>query len=310
VPSQPGGSQAANAPSNVAAHADEFFARARSLVGDRFGEARFDPDRGLRVTIVDLDDQDLVAITTIAQRLTIADWVRIEDADPTDLQTWERLRRELIRLQDSRPGVLQRYPTPDPGYRRPPVEIQLAADAQPVAADLHATYGTFVSLRLGALPYPPGPGDDRARQVRQLDMGRRMETTDLRVELDGALSVRSGADASHRLLISNLTQAPITIHTSGYVSAEVVDPSTGAVVGGSTKPSHAVLVPFTVEPGDTIRVPLLVGTESFQPHLGYALPPGQWALIAYLDLHSDERAELRRSSHRTISSRMLPFTIT
>jgi hypothetical protein len=231
------------------------------------------------------------------------------EGDHQGMVGWQELRGDLVQLERERPGVLARYPDPRAAGNSKPYAITLAADAEDVAADLHAKYGRKVALRVGALPYPPGRVEDRARRARQLDTGR-TESTDLRVELDGVLSVRSGADASHGLLISNLTQAPLTIHTSGYLSAEVVDPSTGAVVGGSTKPSHAVLVPFTVEPGDTIRVPLLVGTESFQPHLGYAVPPGQWALIASLDLRSDERAGLRTSNHRTISSPMLPFTIT
>ena len=79
------------APDDVERHAHDLFDQARALTGDRFAEARFDPDRGLRVTIIDLNDEDTTAITDAAQRLGIAGWVRIEHADPAALATWERL---------------------------------------------------------------------------------------------------------------------------------------------------------------------------------------------------------------------------
>lgn len=80
--------------------------------------------------------------------------MRLERADPAALEGWERLRHDLLRLQDVQPGVLEQYPTPDPGYRRPPVCINLAPGAESTAADLHARYGGFVALRVGALSYP------------------------------------------------------------------------------------------------------------------------------------------------------------
>jgi hypothetical protein len=51
--------------------------------------------------------------------------------------------------------LLQQYPMPEPGYRRPRVQIQLTADAEATAADLHTRYGPFLSLQVRALRYPP-----------------------------------------------------------------------------------------------------------------------------------------------------------
>jgi hypothetical protein len=84
---QSGHGRATSAPDNVQRHANELFDQARALVGDRFAEARVNPDRGLRVTIVDLTHQDVAAIANVAHRLTIGEWVRIERADPTALET-------------------------------------------------------------------------------------------------------------------------------------------------------------------------------------------------------------------------------
>lgn len=70
---QPRDGKATTAVDTVERHAIELIRQANVLVGDRFAEARRDPDRGVRVTIIDLTDQDATAITEAAQRLTIAD---------------------------------------------------------------------------------------------------------------------------------------------------------------------------------------------------------------------------------------------
>ena len=39
------------------------------------------------------------------------------------------------------------------------------------------------------------------------------------------------------------------------------------------------LVTVTVEPGGRREVPVLVGTDSVVPELGYAVPPGSWSIV-------------------------------
>jgi hypothetical protein len=279
------------APENVQEHSGEFFDQARVLVGDRFAEDRFDPDRGLRVTIVDLADQDVAAITELAERLSIAEWVRIEGADPKALQAWEQLRHDVIRLEQTRPGALQAYPTPDPGYRRPPITIRLAADAEPVAAELHASYGDFVSLRVGALPYPPTPETPEtpstAERADRMIQGDRASPAEMHIVLEAPLRIRSGQVATHALLLTNLSQRALSVHTDGHLTAIVVD-ETGAPVGGFTGGRRLPLYIFTARPSETVRIPVLVGTASYRPELGYAIPAGLWWLRARLDL-SDGR---------------------
>jgi hypothetical protein len=296
---QPGDGPATTAPDDVERHADELFDQARALVGDRFAAARFDPDRGLRVTVVDLSNQDVVAITSVAQRLTIAEWVRIERADPTALATWERLRHELTRLNDTQPRVLQQYPTPGPGYRRPPVVIHLAADAESTAADLHNTYGDFVSLRVGALPYPPtaqtpGPPSQSRRTERAT-----VSPTEMRIVLETPLALRSGETTTHAILLTNLSDTDIRVHTNGHLTANVVDDA-GAAVGGYTGGQYLPLVIFTAKPSGTARIPVLVGTASYSPELGYAIPAGPWHLTAPMNL-GDGRQLLTPALELTIT---------
>lgn len=74
------------------------------------------------------------------------------------------------------------------------------------------------------------------------------------------------------------------VATNGMVTARVVDPGTGEVVGGYAGAQTMPLVRFQAEPGQSVTIPLLVGTASSVPELGYAVPPGSWAIDAVLKL--------------------------
>ena len=71
----------------------------------------------------------------------------------------------------------------------------------------------------------------------------------------------------------------------------------GVPISGAGSSILAVRKVFVVPPGETASVPLLVGTDSFRPELGYAVPPGEWGLRATLS------PELGRTP-------VLPLTIT
>ena len=53
-----------------------------------------------------------------------------------------------------------------------------------------------------------------------------------------------------------------------------------------------------------MRIPLLIGTASFAPRLGYSIPPGGWRLEASVTLGPDPREALVRRTP------LLPLTIT
>lgn len=299
---QPGERSGQSAPETVAEHAGELFDEARVIVGERFAEARFDLDRGLRVTVTDLSEQDVVAIGALAQRLGIERWVRIERADPHALELWEQLRHDLLGLRETHPYALQQSPSPSPGYRRPPVRIRLAPDAEDAAADLHARYGDFVALRVGALAYPPEPAL-AVRPPQGTGGGARtpVDPDEMHLALDGPLSIRSGRTTTHHLLLTNLSGHEIRVHTNGNITAAIIDGKTGAVVGSYVGAQRTPLIIFTAAPSETVRIPLLVGTASFDPDLGYAVPPGNWRLAAPMDL-GDGRRLVSGLLHLTISS--------
>jgi len=93
-------------------------------------------------------------------------------------------------------------------------------------------------------------------------------------ELAGPAVVSSGHTLWHGLLLRNLTGRELQIATNGQVTAIVVDPHTGEVVGGFAGFQNRPLIIFRVAPGQTEQIPLLIGTASSTPRLGYAIPPG------------------------------------
>lgn len=295
--------EAPQAPRIVEQHSVELFEAARSILGDRLAECRRDPDRGARITIIDLNDEDIATLQDTAAGLGIAEWTRIEAADPADLSAWEQLRQDLINLRDQCPHVLQMYPTPEPGYQRPPVRIHLDArrPAVAAAAELHDRYGEFLSLHVGALPFPPNPSHVRPPRPRSTEPELELVgPNEMLLELDGPLSIQSGETATHAVMLLNTSDRPITVNTNGHLTAVINDPATGTTVGGYTGMQIQPLIRFTANPGQDIRIPLLVGTASFTPDLGYTIPPGPWQLTAPLNLEDG----------RHVITQPMDFTIT
>jgi hypothetical protein len=115
--------------------------------------------------------------------------------------------------------------------------------------------------------------------------------------------VRSGHTLRHPLLVHNLSGRELQIATNGQVTAVVVDPQTGEVVGGFSGAQPAPLIIFRVAAGATEPIPLLIGTASIAPRLGYVVPAGEWGIQATLELGPDRDSPRRRTP-------ILPLTIT
>jgi hypothetical protein len=199
------------------------------------------------------------------------------------MTVWDELKVILARLRDEQPCTLTGFPMPevDEG-RQPPFAIGLAAWAAATAEDLHQRFGNDVVLTVGALPYPP-----QSRPHRPPAAGRAADLFDPQeaaAELDGAASVRSGQTLWHGLLITNHSGQVLRIATNGALTAVVVDPATAEPVGGFAGAQALPLHWFEVAPGATQRIPLLIGTASYTPRLGYQLPPGAWGIQATLTL--------------------------
>jgi hypothetical protein len=208
-------------------------------------------------------------------------------ADANGQAIRNQLRTELRALLGS--GLFYAMPTPASAELDPPVSIHLKPSGAAVAARLYEQFGDYLELQVGALPYPPGKDELRVPTPEAAGERLAVDPAELRCELDGPLSVLSGETIEHGLLLTNCSDRAVAVYTNGHVTARIVDPASAEVVGGFVGPQHLPLVRFTAEPGETVRVPLLVGTASFISRLGYAVPPGQWHLVAPLDLDDGQR---------------------
>jgi hypothetical protein len=215
---------------------------------------------------------------------------------------WDELKVVLARLADERPRALLGYPMPDVDEgRRPPFGIMLAPWAVAIAEDLHHRFGDDVHLTVGSLPYPPDPHHQRrpARQPAEL-----LDPREVEAALDGAATVASGQTLHHGLLIGNHTSQALRIATNGTLTAAVVDPASGEVIGGFAGAQATPLVVFKVAPGARERIPLLIGTASSTPRLGYAIPAGAWGVQATLTLGDYPSSPYYRRTP------VLPLTVT
>jgi hypothetical protein len=215
------------------------------------------------------------------------------------MTVWDDLKVVVARFAAEKPRPLTRWPDPRLVVGEPPFEIGLAAWAIDAAEQLHEQFGADVELTVGAFCYP----ERRLTGVHSPQSGvpkRKLEESEVQVALDGALSVQSGHLVRHRLLVSNHASRELQVRTSGELIADVVDPGTGAIVGGYSGFVFAMLQIFDVDPGSTVPIPLLVATDSFVPDLGYAVPPGAWGIQITLD----------SAAGRPSRSPVLPLTIT
>jgi hypothetical protein len=214
------------------------------------------------------------------------------------MATWDDLKVALFRLREESPEALAGYPDPRvDDDRHPPFEIELAAWASDVAADLHRRFARDVVLVVGAMKYP---SCTLRYPLPELPVVPDVGTLELRVALDGPLVVTSGHTERHGLLIHNASEQEVGIVTNRQVTAVVVDPETGRLIGGFTGAQRLPRRVFFIAPGATELIPLVVGTASFVPDLGYAVPPGQWSLQVTLELGDGRKVRTLR----------LPFTVT
>ncbi|MDE3086445.1 MAG: hypothetical protein KGJ77_06730 [Acidobacteriota bacterium] len=210
---------------------------------------------------------------------------------------WAELKAVLVELHDDLSRPLQAYPDPRVEHdRHPPFAIHLQPWAVDVAGRLHERFGQDVELTVGALAYPnPTAG--------RLPTGRAVPEAAgdvLIAALAEPLTVQAGRSARTTLAVTNTGAADLALRTTGQLVGRVLDPTTLAVVGGCAGAMRLPIRLFQVPSGEKAAVPLLVGTASFVPELGYAIPPGEWAVAADLDLGGGE----------VVRTAPMPFTVT
>lgn len=128
--------------------------------------------------------------------------------------------------------------------------------------------------------------------------GELAEDAGIDVEPLAPLTVRTGRHARLEVLITNRTGRTEVLFSNGALSSVVTDGS-GSVVGRFVGPQYARRVGFEIAPHQTRPVPVLIGTASVVPELGYAVPPGQWTLV--VELHTEAGSMLLAPLDVTVS---------
>lgn len=203
----------------------------------------------------------------------------------------EEIRREVNDTSADRPGAFMQW-----GIGRGRVNVQLAADQEDLAASFHERYGDAVELRVGVFPYPPGSGVDH-QEKRPPAVARPklplLPSEEFEVGLESEIAVPSGGTKRGALRLRNRGSEEVVIETNGGVTARVIDAQTGDGVGGFFGVQTAPLITFRIAPGGTVLIPLLVGTTSSVRNLGYAVPPGPWAIDVPIQIEG--RGQFRTS---------------
>lgn len=190
---------------------------------------------------------------------------------------WDAVKVELLRLIDESPGALLSHPEPRiDDQRLPPFHIFLAGWATREAQQLHERFGGSVQLTVGAMSYPHAT-PPRAPLLPPIDAGLGR----LAVSFDSPVMVRSGYSAQVSVELHNLTEEALTILNP---STWIINPETDQVVGYFSGIRAAVAYSYDVQSKAFVSASILIGTDSVVPELGWAVPPGSWAVRIVIGL--------------------------
>jgi hypothetical protein len=114
------------------------------------------------------------------------------------------------------------------------LEVSLRADGEPVAAQLKERFGDAIDITIGFLHYPDCQFSGLVGQLlaNASQQRPRVLPDALRVALEDPLEVRSGENSRGAMRLINDGPGEIVVQTNGQVTAVVIDPDTGDVVGG------------------------------------------------------------------------------
>jgi hypothetical protein len=166
------------------------------------------------------------------------------------------------------------------GIRHGSVQVQLWASQESLAARLVERYQHAVDLTVGYLHYPDCQllNFDGSPRQRVRTEPSPLFPDEVRVSSTELLSVESGHRLHTVLRVDNRGPEDLEIHTGGAFVARVIYPSTHEVVGGYEGGLTFLPIRLEVPAAGEADMPILVATASLVPELGYAIPPGQWAI--------------------------------
>jgi hypothetical protein len=251
---------------------------------DAWVEVRYENEPSVRVVALFAGDD--LEIHRPALRRLVAHPDRLDVRAPP----WSRVRLEEILAEVNEMGTSsERGLFGQWGIGGGRVIIGLRADGERVAMQLHERYGGAVDVTVGFLHFPECVFPDSGGPfVADAQSSRSPLPDELHVTVDNALEVRSGANLLTTIRLRNDGGQDVVVSTNGQLTARVVDPETGETVGKFSGAQRLPLIRFRAPAGESVEIPLLIGTASTTPRLGYAVPPGLWAIDVLLGLESRE----------------------
>ncbi len=131
-------------------------------------------------------------------------------------------------------------------------------------------------LTVGYLPFPQNDarrGADFVPSQEPPDLASLPEEVSL--SLEEGLEIRSGSHVRSTLTIRNESTFDLVV---GKLVPPVVDPTSEVVIGGYEGAITMELRRYHVPAGDSKELAILIGTASTRPDVGWAVPPGRWAV--------------------------------
>jgi hypothetical protein len=245
------------------------------LHSDDYVEERFENEPHVRLIVLMFGDQ--CAEHETALRALVEHPTQLEvRRTPFPKSRLEEIREEVNATARSRPRSLMQL-----GIGNGRVSVGLAADQESLASMFHDRFGDAVELSVGFFRYPPSSEADDVKGETEVVARPKLSLLpgeEFAVSLEREIEVASGESTQSTLCLENCGSVEAVIETNGAVTAKVVDPATGEGVGGYFGAQTLPLITFRIPPGGSASIPLLVGTTSSVRSLGYAVPPGAWAI--------------------------------
>ncbi len=161
-----------------------------------------------------------------------------------------------------------------------PVEVGLPAPEQQLAAELVDRYGDIISVRVGNFAYPLSPDAQPVGGACIADPAGSTDLNGLRatIQLDHA-TIGVVDQVTGTVTVTNAGDQPVSFDSGSPLVASIVMPGTTTVVAAYDGSITGVGDGATLQPGESHIIPLVAGTASCDPSLGFTLPPGQYEVL-------------------------------
>ena len=166
------------------------------------------------------------------------------------------------------------------------VHVTLSPDCESFAASLDERFGDAIELTVGVLPYPPGrPLGSHARLPGGRNVPEYAAIDGVETELVLTTPRLSpGEDGRGHLLLRNSGSGLIALASGQPLAGRVLDWETGRLVGGGYRGIAGTGKAIRLDPGGEDTIAVCFGTASYDPALGYCLPPGRYRVHVELDV--------------------------